>query len=125
MPTTPIVDVWIGSIAADNHEPTRNFYQITGEVYAPMPGTWERCVVITTTDDITDMIRSNYLLDDGATVVPHYVGGWNQTFTRVFLYPFPVNPDQRRRTDNGQVIDYSTFALGPRRCYHVKIRRTS
>ena len=62
-------------------------------------------------------------IDDGSAVVPHYVGGWNKKFTRVFLYPFPVNPDGRRRHDNGRVIDYSTWAIGPRRSYHVKVQR--
>lgn len=122
MPTTPIVDVWIGSIAADNHEPTRNFYSITAEVYALMPDTSWQCVVITTTDEIKDFHRATYLIDDGEVVVPHYVGGWNKKFTRVFLYPFPVNPDGRTR-DNGRVNDYSTWALGPRRSYHVKVQR--
>ena len=123
MPTAPIVDVWIGSIAADNHEPTRNFYSITAEVYAPMPDTSGQCVVITTTDEIKDFHRATCLIDDGEAVVPHYVGGWNKKFTRVFLYPFPVNPDGRRRHDNGRVNDYSTWALGPRRSYQVKVQR--
>jgi len=114
MPTAPIVDVWIGSIAADNHEPTRNFYSITAEVYAPMEDTSGQCVVITTTDEIKDFHRATYLIDNGEVVVPHYVGGWNKTLTRVFLYPFPANPDGRH---------YSTWALGPRRSYHVKVQR--
>lgn len=127
--STTVIQRWTGFVHADNYDPPREGYTVSGEVYAPEAWRPEQVVGLDVTG-MKDPHRAVYLLDDGSTVRPHYVGGWasaspESDITKqtdiVWLYPFPTNPDGATRPD-GRVIDYSTWALGPRRCYHVKIR---
>ena len=127
MPNQPIIDVWTGNIPADNYQPfPRNHYVVTGTVHGADPEGSDsgrpETVVLTSTDDIKDATDAVYLLDDGLTVRAHYVAGWSKDGARIYFAPFPTNPDGRTR-DDGRVIDYLTWALGPRRCYHVKVQR--
>lgn len=72
--------------------------------------------------NVRDAGESIFIVDDGITVVPHYVAGWSDKRGELILYPFPTNPDGQTRADRpGGVIDYSMWALGPTRCYHLKI----
>jgi hypothetical protein len=134
MGVMPIIDVWTGTIRADNYEPVpRDHYWVTGTVHkADLDTGRPETVVITTTNTIKDMHRAVYLLDDGTSVRPHYVAGWASASSRseittqadrVYLHPFPLSGGTR--PDSGQPIDMSGWALGPRRCYHVKIRKES
>lgn len=72
-------------------------------------------------NEVTEARRAIYIVDDGKTAVPYYVAGWKDEQAAVFLQAFPVNPDGRTRSDNGQVIDYSGWVMGPRRVYHLKV----
>lgn len=118
---TPIIGRWTGVITADNYEVPRSHYYVTGTVHAGDENRPEETVIIDG-NGIRDAYKAVYLLDDGLTVRAHYVAGWQPNTGKVYLHPFPVNPDGRTRPD-GRVIDYSTWALGPRRCYHVKVQR--
>lgn len=70
---------------------------------------------------LKDNERSLYVLDDGTEVVPAYVAGWpKDAQDTVWAQPFPVN-DGRIRPDNGREVDFSTWALAPRRAYHFKV----
>lgn len=85
------------------------------------------------TDDSEIPLGCVFIIDDGNTARPYYAGGHHDGFSaplypegRVpfeMLFPFPVNPDGKRRPDNGAVIDYSGWSLGPRKMYHLKIAR--
>lgn len=108
--------------ALDNHEPRRAEASGTLDMdeYPGDRGPW---IVLRDTSDLREPTNAVYLVDDGATVTAWYVAGWNPRDPGVVLNPFPTNPDGRTRPDNGRVIDYSTWSLGPRRAYHLKIRR--
>jgi hypothetical protein len=77
--------------------------------------------------------QSVYIIDDGRVARPYYGGSFNLGKPSPLypegrepvelLYPFPVNPGGRRRPDNGREIDFTTWMLGPRKCYHLKIAR--
>lgn len=104
----------------DSYEPVRK--QASG--HAVRHATHGRPgVVFWPHEGIKDPDRVLYLVDDGSSVVPHYVAAWKDDpqDLRLFLDPMPTNPDRATRPDNGLVIDYSTWALGPHRAYHVKI----
>jgi hypothetical protein len=80
-------------------------------------------------NQFSDATKAIYLIDDGKTVVPHYVVGWRNSaglahgaLEFLLLEPFPTNPDDRRASD-GRVIDFMDWALGPRRAYHLKVNR--
>jgi hypothetical protein len=69
------------------------------------------------------LLNAVFLIDDGRTVVPHYVTGWSPASQSglIFLHPFPTNPDGRTRSDNGRVIDYDDWFVSARRCYHLRV----
>jgi hypothetical protein len=79
-------------------------------------------------EDIKDPLNAVYVLDNGETAIPYYVTGWNSDsetagVTHVFLQPFPTNPGgKEKRADDGRPVDYRNWMLGPRKCYHLKIR---
>lgn len=64
----------------------------------------------------------SFVLDDGDVATPYYVSGWQPLDLTMFLQPFPTNPDKRTRPD-GRPIEYSTWVLGPRKTYHLKISK--
>lgn len=73
--------------------------------------------------------RALYIMDDGATVRPLYVSGWQAetVVEEIYLGEFPLNvkPDgsPRLRSDNAQPVDHSTWLLSARKAYHVKVNR--
>ena len=73
--------------------------------------------------------RASFLLDDGRTIEPMYVSGWNENgAARVFLAPFPTNYDENgapimRADDPSRAVNYDSWTLGPRVTYHLKIHR--
>lgn len=112
----------------DNHEPPRSEARGTVEAWT-WPDTGEESYRIP--DGMTTFLSRGtntvFLLDDGRTVRPFYVTGWNPRDGHVTLGPMPVdiNPDgtPRMRTDHpDRPVDYSTWTLGPARAYHLKIR---
>jgi hypothetical protein len=112
----------------DNHEPSRSEARGVVEVWT-WPDSGEESYRIP--DGLnTFLSRGTHtvlLLDDGRTVRPFYVTGWNPRTGLVTLGPMPVNvnPDgtpRMRADDPERKVDYSTFTLGPSRAYHLKIK---
>lgn len=78
-------------------------------------------------EEIKDATNAFYILDDGHTAEPRWVGGYGPADhpTAVFLKPFPMNfhPDGTRvlREDDRRPVDYHSWMLAPSRAYHVKV----
>lgn len=75
--------------------------------------------VIAGAEPLKDASRSVFLLDDGATVAPTYIAGYRQDSTELYVQPFPLNGGTR--PDNGRPVDFTSWALSPRRAYHLKV----
>ena len=128
--TTRTVAVQVGAytyaVSLDNHEPVREQANGTIEVWQ-WPDTGE--VSYRIPGGLSQFFRDNgniiFLMDDGRTVAPLYMAGWSDREDTLFLRPFPVNTDAdgspRLREDDGRPVDYSTWMLGPRRAYHLKV----
>lgn len=118
-----------GYVALDNYEPAaRSFARIECFTY-DMDDDRGSGWVISDVTDLRDAHKAIYLMDDGRTVQPFYVAAWHPEGEHVILHPFPTNVDgegnPRIRPDNGRPVDFDTWQLGPRRCYHVKLRKLS
>lgn len=120
-------------IVLDNYEPTRAATALTGYRYAHpgRGGLAYLAVVLVVGEELVEPTHSIYLLDSGTRVEPYYVVGWpgdsdvpvparreDEPFF-VILHPFPLSLGTR--PDNGQPIDMSGWALGPRKAYHCKV----
>jgi hypothetical protein len=114
----------VGTVALDNYEPCPRgvmsldcyAYDIDGRTSG---------YVIDGAMRLRDGNRAVYLIDDGRTVVPHYVAAWHPDGSHVIAHAFPTNYDadgnRVTRADDGRPVDYGTWMLGPRRAYHVKL----
>lgn len=112
----------------DNYKPPRGEAWLTATRYVDeeRPAASKRHPVITLTVFgavgalLRDAHSAVYLWDDGETVTPYYVAGWNGAEDgkpdRVHLHP--VQPEA------GQESNLRTWSLGPRRCYHLKVTKT-
>lgn len=107
--------------ALDNHEPTRAVAWGHGAHYVHEV-TGARGFKFWPGPQVRDPHQSVYLIDDGVSVVPHYVAGRHDEEGSVLLHEFPTNPNGARRPDNGREIDHSAWMVGPRRAYHLKTR---
>lgn len=113
------------STALDNYEPTRNHGSGKGTRYI-MDGEM-RIRLEDGIDDLKDGVNAAYFVDDGRTVVPMYVAGWQPgnpshpegCAPSILLHPFPTNG--RIRPDNGRPADFSSWMLGPRKAFHLKV----
>lgn len=111
----------------DNYDPARE--EGTGTL-EPRPIPDDRTAYILTGDLLAekDIHKGVFLLDNGSSVTCWYAGGWSIGMSRIYLYPFPVNVNDdgtpRLRADRPEQVDYASWALGPRRAYHLKIRET-
>lgn len=115
--------------AVDNYEPTRDWEACEGWEYDGLPDGRGPGIVLDGANALKDFTQALYLIDDGHTVVPYYVVSYNPVEDwPVILHPFPVDRHQDGspilRQDNGRPVDFSTWALGPRRTYHLKITRS-
>jgi hypothetical protein len=67
-------------------------------------------------------------MDDGTSVRPFHVAAYHPEQSHVIVHTFPVNVNAdgspRLRVDDGRPVSFDTWQLGPRRAYHVKLRRT-
>ena len=112
----------------DNHEPTRNWVTLPAYAYTSHDGT--AAFIIDGAQSLKDGAGAIYLMDDGATVRPYYVAayGGRDGQTHVIVHPFPVNVNDdgspRLRPD-GRPVSFDAWQLGPRRAYHVKLRKTA
>lgn len=127
--TAQKTDEHIYHVTLDNHTPPRSEDTGTLETWTRpdgsdsyrLPGGLSRFPAI-----VRDGGRAVFLVDDGRTVRPLYVAGWSVKEDAVFLDDMPVSirPDGTPllREDNGRPVDYSTWQLGPRTAYHLKIK---
>lgn len=109
----------------DNYEPIgREHYKGRISTWTTPQGNGEYQYVIEPGNPFYAMCgdgpNPNFILDDGMELITCYVSGWQPSTGQVFIQPFPVNPDGNTRPD-GRVIDYSTWSLGPRTTYHLKL----
>lgn len=106
-----------GTVALDNHEPTRDYAYV--HCYRYSTDTVENGYIIDGALTWKDGRQAVYLMDDGCTVRPYYVAAYHPDHEYVIIHPFPVS-DGRLRPD-GRPVDFSSWLLGPRRAYHVKL----
>lgn len=103
----------------DNHNPTRQ--QATGELYHSTDWhEFKEMIVLDGRSQFKDNEDAIYLVDNGSTVTVYYVAAWHPEQDHLILHPFPLS--KGIRDDNGQPVDASTWSLGPRRAYHLKVR---
>jgi hypothetical protein len=124
------------STALDNHEPTRSFASGTATEYdTPSDPNTRGIRIEDGLEELKDLTNANLIVDDGKSARPYYCAGFHDGrpsplypdghAAYVLFHPFPVNPDGRTRPDNGRMIEYGTWMLGPRRTYHLKIEAAS
>jgi hypothetical protein len=109
----------------DNHEPPRDTAH--GNLY-----TYNRTdragegIVIEDASDMREPHKCSFIIDDGRTVKVFYVASWNPDTHDLILHRLPVNFEEDGspilRADDQRPVDYSDWVLGPRRCYHLKVR---
>lgn len=121
-PAHEVVETFTVWAHLDNHNPSREYFRGEVRVLEPTKRNVKKTWVLIANDAFLKRIENGpkpiFLLDDGKTVIPLYISGWSIR-GEVWLHNFPVNPDGETRPD-GRVIDYSTWALGPRLAYHLK-----
>ena len=107
-------------VALDNYQPPREEHTGIALMYTH-PATRDPGIKIPGAEKIfKDAYRAFYLVDNGVSVTPYHVAGYNPKDDpgTVFLKPFPTN---FKRVD-GYEVDFSMWTLGPRRAYHLKVR---
>lgn len=113
--------------AVDNHDPTRDY--ATGDLYAySLDDSRGSGIILEMTGGaLRDAKHATYLVDDGRTVTPFYVAGWNDDRGYVMLHPFPTNYEAdgspRLRANDRRPVDFGSWMLGPRRSFHLKATR--
>ncbi len=119
---------WRGHVALDNREPWhRNHEEAVLDCYSARGHQDEPIWVL----DHRGLLKpdSTFIMDDGQNVVPWYVAGWHPERQYILLHRFPTNLDEHGdpilRADDQRPVDYSTWMLGPRRAYHVKLKEAS
>ena len=117
-----------GQIARDNYEPTRGFATVDLHTYdMGKDDPRGSGIILADGSQLREAWHAVYLIDDGRTVAPFYVIGWSTdpADPYIMLHPFPVNVhadgSPRLRADDGRPVDFASWALGPRRAYHVKV----
>jgi hypothetical protein len=113
--------------ALTNHEPvSRDFASGTLYRYNAIDEVRGPGIILEDASGLKDATNATYLVDDGRTVEAFYVTGWGPTDApdTIFLQPFPTNYNAdgtpRLRAD-GRPVDFSSWQLGPRRAYHLKV----
>jgi hypothetical protein len=133
------------SVALDAHEPTRDYGYGHGvqtdnaQGDTPVLVIWRTDFGPVGSKRHDSLHRDLFLVDDGHTITPMYVGCWStrdESDDSLSLYPFPVNfqPDGTPRMTGDGVrnangnpshpVDFGTWMLGPRRAWHLKVRET-
>lgn len=125
-------------VALDNREPWHRSHRDYSGSISWYPVDAERIfrgVIPDALREIPNATDAIYLLDDGETVEPFYVVGWSpldnekspDTRGDVMIGCFPVNVDSDGspilRADDNRPVDYSSWQLGPKRAYHLKVTR--
>ena len=123
------------SAAFDNYEPTRNWTNGIGWEYDRVDADRESGIILDNpfgSFGFEGATKSIFLIDDGHTVRPFYVAGYHRGLVgrdgpHTILHPFPTNfhddGTPKLRADDGRPVDHSSWMLGPRRAYHLKIVR--
>lgn len=99
---------YFGSITLDNYEPSRNVMWYNCYRYSTEHV--KDAFIIDCGMLLKDATRSVFLMDDGNSVRPCYVAAWHPEQMHLIVHPFPTGKK------------HTTWALGPRRAYHVKLR---
>lgn len=104
--------------AADNYEVTRGYLYGTLTTDQGFDGKSDVLEFEYEPDDV----RRNpiFVLDFGDRVEVRYMAGWSAANKQVFLQPFPLSVGER---PDGRPIDMSTWMLGPRRAFHLKLTK--
>jgi hypothetical protein len=114
-----------GYIALDNYEPMPRAIERI-ECYRYSTDTVTDAYVLDHAYHLPHATRAIWLMDDSRTVRPFYVAAWHADHQNIIIHPFPTDVDEdgdpRLRADDGRPVDYSSWMLGPRRAYHVKVR---
>lgn len=112
------------SAAADNYTPCpRDYLSGVGHRYS-MPDGREGIVL----EDASHfkVARVIFLVDDGRTVEPYFVGGWRDDADYIVIHRFPTNfnadGSPLMRGDRDEQVDFGTWMLGPRTAYHLKVK---
>jgi len=135
-----VVDLW-WSATLDNHEPARSWGSGYAQEYSTDHGT--RSIVLWDSEELRDADKCVFLIDDGDTVRPYYVSGHPADNESLWLKPFPTTIHacdecgieftereeacdscySRKQRNGFRPIEFGTWSLGPRRAYHLKVRR--
>lgn len=108
-------------VAMDNYEPFPRREEI-GVLYAfTHPVTGKKGVEVRGGDLKLFPEKCILLIDDGKSVIPHYISGYVESRQAQLFYPFPTNPNNAVRPDNGRPIDFDTWKHGPTKAYHLKV----
>ena len=118
---------WRGRVALTNHEPHhRQYREAVVDCYAGAGHRGEPIWVIDHDGQLPP--HAAFIMDDGVEVIPWYVAGWHSEHQYVILHRFPTNYDDKgnpvRRADDGRPVNFDSWQLGPRRCYHVKLTQS-
>lgn len=130
------------SAALDNYQPVpRRWASGYAQWYSTDDVT--HAVVLWDTEQLRDASDSVYLIDDGDTVRPYYVSGHPANGESLWLNPFPTTVHgcseclieftereegcdscySRKQRNGFRPITFETWSLGPRRAYHLKVKR--
>lgn len=124
-----MIETYAVRTVTDNYEPPRGEAWLSATRYVdedrPAASKRHPVIVLSVFGAVGVLLRdahsSVYLWDDGESVTPFYVAGWHGAEDgkpdRVFLHPVMPLPNNGRSNLHG-------WALGPRRCYHLKVTRT-
>jgi len=103
---------------ADNYDVPRGYLRGTVETGQGFDG---KSDVVTFEAPPKDSNQAVYVLDFGDRVEVRWVAGWaTENLERVYLQAFPLSVGTR--PDNGRPVDMSTWMLGPRRAFHLKLK---
>lgn len=107
----------------DNYEPPRSSTTLT--IHRFQNHFDETSYVLEDGMNLPGTPNAGFLLDDGHTVTALYVASWHQEHRYLILHQFPMNfhptGEPKMRADRQEQVDHSTWMLGPRRYYHLKV----
>ena len=111
----------------NNYEDRRSDEAVC-EVFTYRQGDSDRAVIPSGLDHFPHAPKCLFLLDDGHSVRPFYVTGWNENGRDLMLSEFPTNYDEtgaHKLCPDGRKVSFGMWMLGPRTCYHLKVVQVS
>ena len=118
--------------ALDNHMHTRNYASGHGFLYERIDESRDEGVLLfDALGTLKDATAAIYIIDNGMTTNVLYTAGHNdraedESEHCIYLQYLPTNFDgltgeRKVRADNGRPVDFSSWMMGPRRAYHLKV----